>query len=67
MGKVLNVHQSSSLEGSEIHTTDIQESSLFEVELAVEKLVNHKVPGLNKIPFELIQADGAKLYQEIYK
>ena len=32
------------------------ESSAFEVELAIEKLKNHKLPNTDQIPAELIKA-----------
>ena len=65
----LNVNQSTSHEGSEVYTAepDIPESSLIEVELAIEKLKKHKATGVDHIPSELIQAGGSKLYKEIHK
>ena len=57
----MNVHQSKSLEKSEIQAaeSDIPEPNLLEVELAVErfKKINHKAPGVDQILFEIIQAD----------
>ena len=46
---------------------DIPEPSLIEVELAIEKLKRHKATGVDHIPFELIQAGGGKLYEDIHK
>ena len=41
------------------------ESSLFEIDLATEKLKNnHKIPRFSS---EWIQPDGGKMYEEIYK
>jgi len=34
----------------------VPEPSAFEVELAIEKLKNHKSPGIDQIPVELIKA-----------
>ena len=34
----------------------MREPSAFEVELAIEKLKNHKSPGIDQIPAELIKA-----------
>ena len=39
----------------------------IEVELAIENFKNHKAPGVDHIPSELIQAGGGKLYEEIHK
>ena len=36
----------------------VPESSAFEIELAIEKLKNHKSPDINQIPAELIKAGG---------
>ena len=65
---LLNVNQSTSHEGSEVHTAepDIPEPGLEEVELAIEKLKRHKATGVDQIPSELIQAGGGKLYEEIH-
>ena len=63
-GTLLHVNQSTSHEASEVYTAepDIPEPSLIEVQFAIEKLI-----GIDNIPFELIQAGGGKLYEEIYK
>ena len=41
------------------------EPSAFEVELAIEKLKNHKSPGIDQIPAELIKAVGRIIRSEI--
>ena len=48
---------------AETHTAEplVPEPSIFEVELAIEKLKNHKSPGIDQIPAELIQTGGSKL------
>ena len=43
------------------------EPSAFEVELAIEKLKNHKSPGVDQIPAELIKVGGRAICCEIYK
>jgi len=45
---------------TEIHTAEplVPEPSAFEIELAIEKLKSHKLPGIEQIPAELIKAGG---------
>ena len=43
------------------------EQSAFEVELAIEKLKNHKSPGIYQIQAELIKAGGRAICCEIHK
>ena len=43
------------------------EPSAFEVELAIEKLKNHKSPGIDQIPAELIKAGGRTIRCVIHK
>jgi hypothetical protein len=45
---------------AEIHTTEllVPEASVSEIELAIEKLKNHKSPGIDQVPAELIKAGG---------
>ena len=43
------------------------EPSAFEVELAIDKLKNHKSPGIDEIPVELIKAGGGTICLEIHK
>jgi hypothetical protein len=45
----------------------VPESSAFEVELAIEKLKSHKLPGVDQIPTELKKAGGRKILYEIHK
>ena len=45
----------------------VPEPSAFEVELAIEKLKNHKSPGIDQIPAELIKAGGRTIRDEIHK
>ena len=45
---------------AEIHTVEplVPEPSAFEVELAIGKPKNHKSPGTDQLPAELIKAGG---------
>ena len=43
------------------------EPNAFEVELDIEKLKNHKSPGIDQIPAELIKAGGRTICGEIHK
>jgi hypothetical protein len=47
---------------SEIHTTEplVPGPSASEIELAIEKLKSHKLPGVDQIPAELIKAGVEK-------
>ena len=47
--------------------TIIPEPRLIQVELAIEHLKNHKAPGVDHIPSQLIQAGGGRLYEKIYE
>ena len=43
------------------------ESSVLEVELAIEKLKSHKSPDTDQIPAEMIQAGGSIIHCAIHK
>jgi len=45
----------------------VPEPSAFEFKLAIGKLKNHKSPGINQIPAELIKAGGRKICCAIHK
>jgi hypothetical protein len=55
--QLLNVHEVKDVRQTEIHTVEplVTEPSAFEVELAIEKLKNHKSPGIDQISAELIK------------
>ena len=38
---------------------------MFEVEIATEKLIRHKLPGIDQIPAECIKAGGRTICSEI--
>ena len=54
--QLLNVHGAKDVRQEEIHTAEplVPEPSATEVELAIEKPKNHKSPGIDQIPAELI-------------
>ena len=45
----------------------VPEPSAFEVELAIDKLKDHKSPGIDGIPAELIKAGSGTICLEIHK
>jgi len=45
----------------------VPEPSVFEFELAIGKLKNHKSPGIDQIPAELIEAGGRTICCAIHK
>ena len=67
--QLFNVHGVNEIGQAETHTAEplVPESSVFEMELAIEKLKNHKSPGIDQIPAELIKAGGSTIRREIYK
>ena len=67
--QLLNVHEVKDVRQAEIHRVEplVPEPSAFDVELAIEKLKNHKSPGIDQIPEELIKAGGRTIRCEIHK
>ena len=65
----MNVHEDNDVRQAEIHTVEplVPEPSAFEVELAIGKLKNHKSPGIDQIPAELIKAGGRTTCCAIHK
>ena len=55
--------------GRQIHTAEplVPEPSAFAVELAIEKLKNHKSPGFDQILAEMIKAGGRKTRYESHQ
>jgi len=45
----------------------VTEPSVFDVEMAMEKLKRHKTLGIDQIPAELINAGGRTIFSEIHK
>jgi len=66
---LLNVHEENDVRQAEIHTVGplVLEPSAFEVELTIGKLKNHKSPGIDQIPAELIKAGGRTICSAIHK
>jgi len=54
----VNVQGVSDIRQTTVHTAEplVPEPSVFEVELAIEKLKSHKSPGTDQIPAEMIKA-----------
>jgi hypothetical protein len=67
--QLLNVHGVYDVRRTEMHTVEplVPEPSVLEVELAIEKLTSHKLPGIDQIPAELIKAGGRTISCHIYK
>ena len=67
--QLLNVHGVNEIGQAETQTAEplVLEPSVFELELAIEKLKNHKSSGIDQISAELIKAGGSKIRREIYK
>ena len=67
--RLLNVHRANDVQQTEINMAEplLPEPSAFEVEMAIEKLKRHKLPGTNQIPADLIKAGGRTIHSEIYK
>jgi hypothetical protein len=57
--QLLNIHGVNDVRLREIHTAEIlvPETSAFEVELAIKKVISHKSPGIDQIPAELKNKD----------
>jgi hypothetical protein len=45
----------------------VPEPSAFEIEMAIEKLKRHKLPGIDQIPAELIKEGSRIIWSEIHK
>jgi len=67
--QLLNVHGAKEVRQEEIHTAEplVPEPSVFEVELAIEKLKSHNSPGIDQIPAEFIKTDGRTIRCVIHK
>jgi len=67
--QLLNVHEDSDVRQAEIHTVEplVPEPSAFEIELAIGKPKNHKSPGIDQIPAELIKAGSRTICSAIHK
>ena len=61
--QLLNVHGVNEIGQAKTHTAEplVPEPSVFEVELAIEKSKNHKSPGIDQIPAELLKFYSTKI------
>jgi hypothetical protein len=66
---LFNVRGVSEVRQTEICTAEplMLEKSVFEVDMAIEKLKGQKPPGIDQIPEELIKAGGRIICYEIQK
>ena len=67
--QLFNVHGVKDVGQAEIHTAEplVPEPSASDVELAIDKLKSHKLPGIDQIPAELIKAGSGTICLEIHK
>ena len=67
--QLFNVHGVKDVGQAEIHTAEplVPEPSATDVELAINKLKSHKLPGIDQILAELIKAGGRKICLEFHK
>jgi hypothetical protein len=65
----LNVQGPGGVRQTEIHTAEpfVPEPSAAEVQVAIRKLKRYKAPDSDKIPYEIIQAEGKILHSETHK
>jgi len=66
---LLNVHEVNGVKETEIHTTEplVPEPSVFEVEMAIEKLKSCISPGIDQIPAELMKTGGKTIPYKIHE
>jgi len=67
--QLFNVHGVKDVGQAEIQTAEplVPEPRTSEVELAIDKLKSHILPGIDQIPAELIKAGGRTICLEIHK
>ena len=67
--QLLKVHDDKEVRQAEIHTVEplVPEPSDFRVCVGYWKAKNHKSPGIDKIPAELIKAGGRTIFCAIHK
>ena len=65
----MNVHGVHDVRQTETHTAEplLPEPSAFEVDLAIEKLKSHKLPGIDQIPAEKFKGIGRKFSHQFHK
>ena len=67
--QLLSIHGVNDVRQREIHTAKllVLELSVFEIEMAIEKLKRHKSPDIDEIPAEMIKAVWRTIISEIHK
>jgi len=67
--QLLNVYGVNNVRQTEIHTTEplVPEPSVFEVEMAIEKLKSHESPGIDQIQAQMNKAGGRTICYEIHE
>ena len=67
--QLLNIRVVNDIKHTVIHTAEqlVPEPSVFEDELAIEKLKSYKSPGVDQIPAELTKAGARTTRHEIHK
>jgi len=65
----LNIHEVHNVRQTEKHTAErlVPDPSAFDNELAFEKLISHKSPGIDQIPAKLIKARNRRIRYKIHK
>jgi hypothetical protein len=65
----LNEHGFIDVRQNKLHKAEqlVHEPSVFEVDMAIEKLKRHKSPGTDQIPAELIKAGSRTIRSENHK
>ena len=65
--QLFNVHGVNDIRQTYIHTAEplVPEPSAFEIEMVIETLNRHKLPGTDQIPAELIKAGDRTIHSEI--
>ena len=67
--QMVNIHGVNDVRQAEKHTEQplVPEPSIFEIELAIQKLKSNKSPGIDQISAILMKAGGRTLRYEIHK
>jgi hypothetical protein len=67
--QLLNVHGVNDVRQTELHTAEplVSEPGTLEIEMAIEKLKRPKLPGIDRIPSDLIKAVCRTIRSEIHK
>jgi len=65
----LNVHGVNDIRQTDLNTAEllVPQNTIFDFEIAIEKLIRYKPPGTDQILAELIQTGGNILHSKIHK